>query len=238
MGASSGSVARRRGGRACRRVVLRRAREGAPRRGRRCSPQARRGVVLSDEDAACADGCRCCEEAGADRSVDEEDGECDREGGACVIAWERGVMGAAAPDMGGQVGARVAGGPDLADRLVHQERQGRRAERDGGEFHFRLLPGRARSQSPQVVMATTGTPNFDRGEPAPSQACGRRTDRSRGRSDSPRSSRRRYCACRSPDRGSRRRRVADEHAAAVVHRLGISFEQQRQRREASTARAA
>ena len=30
------------------------------------------GVVLSDEDAACADDSGCCEEDGADPSVDEE----------------------------------------------------------------------------------------------------------------------------------------------------------------------
>ena len=50
--------------------------------------------------------------------VEEENGESDGEGGARMIAWEGGVVGAAAPDMGGRVRCEGAlAVPDLADRL-------------------------------------------------------------------------------------------------------------------------
>ena len=68
--------------------------------------------------AACADDDRCGEEDGADQAVEEENGESDGEGGARMIAWGGGVVGADAPDMGGRVrGEGAVEMPDLADRL-------------------------------------------------------------------------------------------------------------------------
>ena len=79
-------------------------------------------------------------------------------------------MGAAAPDIGGRVrGEGSLALPDLADRLVNQERQGRRAERaGGGEFP---LPTTAGSGEKPKSEGRDGDdrdcPFFDRAEPAP-----------------------------------------------------------------------
>ncbi len=90
-------------------------------------------VVRSDEHASRADYGGCGEKDGADYPVEEENGECDPEGSARVIAREGGVVRAAAPDVSGWVrGERALALPDLADRLVDQEREGRRTERAGG----------------------------------------------------------------------------------------------------------
>ncbi len=80
-----------------------------------------KGVVRADEDTSSADNGGRDEEDRTDDAVEEEDGERDRERSARVIAWEGGVMGAAAPDVGGRVrGERSRAVPDLADQLVDQ----------------------------------------------------------------------------------------------------------------------
>src|SRR6266511_4304524 len=60
-------------------------------------------VVRSDEHASRADYGGCGEKDGADYPVEEENGECDPEGSARVIAREGGVVRAAAPDVSGWV---------------------------------------------------------------------------------------------------------------------------------------
>ena len=79
-------------------------------------------------------------------------------------------MGAAAPDVGGRVrGKGPLAVPELADHLVDQEREGRRAERaGGGEFPFASTPGSG--QKPECEGGDgddRDCPFFERVEAAP-----------------------------------------------------------------------
>lgn len=79
-------------------------------------------------------------------------------------------MGAAAPDMSGWVSGEGAFAmPDLSDRLVDQEREGRRAERASGrEFPLATTSGSGEQpESERCDRDHRHCPRFERVQPAP-----------------------------------------------------------------------